>query len=291
VTIDHAVDAGARSFHASSGEIAAEVSGSKQGQLVIGIPGLSANLRSFDVIFGGLDPAKHRRLAFDPRGRGRSEKTPPGTYGWPSHVRDILEMADQLGAETFDLIGWSMGSWIAMKVAQMAPGRVRRIVLVDAVGTVDESVRIPIYAGLDRLGTVYPSREAFMTLVKSIGLYQPWSAWERLFDYELEDVAGGSRARTAKAAPLEDDEYRDTQDTHALWPAVTMPALLVRALNPIPPDYGYVLPVSEYTSFLAEVRSARGIEVDANHYTVGVHPDVVQAIAEFLGKDIAPERV
>jgi pimeloyl-ACP methyl ester carboxylesterase len=283
MTIEPAIGAASRTFHLSSGDVAAEISGAEDGRLVIGIPGLSANLRSFDVVFDALDPAHHRRLAFDPRGRGRSAKSGPGSYGWPSHVRDILAMADELGAETFDVIGWSMGAWIAMAVAQAAPGRVRRLVLIDAVGTVDESVKIPIYAGLDRLGTVWPSREAFLTLAQSIGLYEPWPAWQRLFDYELEDVEGGVRARTVKEAPYEDDAYRHTQDTHALWPAVTMPALILRALRPIPPDFGYVLPESEYRAFLAEVPTATGIDIDANHYTVGVNPQAASAIAKFLG--------
>jgi pimeloyl-ACP methyl ester carboxylesterase len=69
----------ARPFRLESGVIAAELSGSPKGRLVVGIPGLSANLRSFDVIFEALDPEQFRRLAYDPRGRGRSEKTPPGT--------------------------------------------------------------------------------------------------------------------------------------------------------------------------------------------------------------------
>ena len=194
-------DVSARRFKLASGEIAAEVSGREDAPLVIGIPGLSINLRCFDVIFGGLDPAEHRRLAFDPRGRGLSEKTPAGTYGWPSHVRDILEMADQLGAQSFDLIGLSMGAWIAMKVAEMAPGRVRRMVLIDAGGVPEETVKAPIYAGIDRLSTIWPSREAFMSLASSFPQYQPWRVWERVFDYELEDVEGGARARTQKDAP------------------------------------------------------------------------------------------
>src|SRR6266446_5871914 len=142
----------ARRMKLRSGEIACEISGSESGQLAIGIPGLSANLRSFDVIFD---------------------------------ARDVIEMADQLGSDTFDVIGWSMGVWITMVVAQMAPQRVRRVVLIDAAGLPEESVKVPVYAGLDRLATVFPSREAFMTLAKNLPQYQPWAPWERLFDYEL----------------------------------------------------------------------------------------------------------
>jgi pimeloyl-ACP methyl ester carboxylesterase len=272
-------------FKLRSGEVAAELSGSEDGQLVIGIPGLSANLRSFDVIFSRLDPTTHRMLAFDPRGRGFSDKTAAGTYGWPSHAEDVIEMADDLGAETFDLIGWSMGAWIAMVVAQMAPDRVRRLVLIDAAGRVEDGIKVPVYAGLERLASVFPSREAFMSIVRTLPHYQPWTGdWERLFDYELVDVEGGVRFRVQKEAPLEDERYRLEQDPYRLWTTLTMPVLLVRAQHEIPPNFGYVLPKDDYVRFLAEVPRAEGVEIEANHYTVGMDPAAAKAMAEFLDR-------
>lgn len=265
-----------------SGEIAAEISGSEAGQLVIGIPGLSANLRSYDVIFEALDGQSHRKLAFDPRGRGRSAGSGPGSYGWPSHARDVVEMAEQLGAETFDVVGWSMGAWIAMVVARDARERVRRVVLIDAAGLPQQSVLTPVYAGLDRLATVFPSREAFMSLARNLPQYQPWPPWERLFDYELVDVAGGVSFRTRKDGPSEDEQYRLTQDPYRLWAALTMPTLLVRAAEEIPPNFGYLITPDDYARFLREVPSATGVEIAANHYTVGMNTDTARAIADFL---------
>ncbi|MDQ6747464.1 MAG: alpha/beta hydrolase [Candidatus Dormibacteraeota bacterium] len=283
MSIGRAVPVTPTRFKLSSGEVAAEVSGSEGAPLVIGVPGLSANLRSFDLVFDALDPAKHRRLAYDPRGRGKSDKTPAGTYGWAAHARDIAEMADQLGAETFDLVGWSMGTWIAMKVAEMYPGRVRRLVLVDGGGWPDESAKPPIYAGLDRLSTVWPSRAGFLELVSQLPNYQPWvPAWADLFDYELEDVEGGVRARTQRQAPDEDEAYRQAQDPYLLWKSVTMPCLLVRAGQEIMPGLGYIFNQADRDRFLAEVPGSRAVEVDANHYVVGMHPDTARAIAEFL---------
>jgi pimeloyl-ACP methyl ester carboxylesterase len=266
----------------SSGEVAVEVSGSPAGMPVIGIPGLSANLRSFDVIFAALDDARHRKVAFDPRGRGHSEKTAPGTYGWPAHARDVVEIADQLGADQFDVIGWSMGAWIAMVVAGTAPRRVRKVVLVDAAGLPDESVKTPVYAGLDRLSAVFPSRDAFMSLARTVPQYQPFEPWERLFDYELIDVEGGVGFRTQRNAPWEDEEYRLRQDPYQLWSALTMPSLLVRATQPIPPDFGYLVSEDDYARFLREVPQAQGVEIVANHYTVGMDREGARAIASFL---------
>jgi pimeloyl-ACP methyl ester carboxylesterase len=271
-----------RPFRLESGVIAAELSGPPNARLVVGIPGLSANLRSFDVIFDALDPDQFRRLAYDPRGRGRSEKTRPGTYGWPAHARDVIEMADQLGAESFDVVGWSMGTWIGIQVCALAPGRVRRLVLIDGGGEPDAASVAPVYAGLERLGTVYPSRTAFFELARRLPMYTPWAAWERLFDYELEDVEGGVRARTSSEAPWEDEAYRKSHDAYALWPAVTMPSLMVRAGQEILPGLGYILTAADAQRFLREVPQSKLVEVDSNHYAIGMHPDTARAIARFL---------
>ena len=267
-----------------SGEVACEISGSDEGRPVIGIPGLSANLRSFDVIYEALDGARNRKVAFDPRGRGHSSKTGPGTYGWPAHARDVIEIADQLGATPFDVIGWSMGAWIAMVVAQMAPDRVRRVVLVDAAGLPEESIKVPVYAGLDRLAAVFPSREAFMTLARNLPQYQPWPPWERLFDYELLEVEGGVSFRTQKPAPWEDEQYRLRQDPYKLWTALKMPVFLVRAAQEVPPNFGFLITKADYARFLSEVPSATGVEIEANHYTVGMAPAAARAIADFLDR-------
>jgi branched-chain amino acid transport system ATP-binding protein len=271
-----------RRFALGSGCVAAEVSGPATGRLVVGIPGLSANLRSFDVVFGGLDPASHQRLAYDPRGRGRSDKTAAGTYGWPAHARDVLEMADALGQEQFDLVGWSFGTWVAMTVCRLAPGRVRRLVLIDGGGVPDDAALVPIHAGLERLGTVYPSRQAFMELVRAVGFYHPWEPWERLFDYELEDVDGGVRARTGADACWEDERYRTSSFSYDLWDAVGMPTLLLRATQPIPGTQGYIFTRADAERFVARVPRARAVDVDAHHYTIGMHPETARHIATFL---------
>ncbi|HVH62862.1 MAG TPA: alpha/beta hydrolase, partial [Candidatus Dormibacteraeota bacterium] len=239
-------------------------------------------LRSFDVIYSTLDDSRYRKVAFDPRGRGRSQKTGPGSYGWPSHARDVIEIVDRLGAATFDVIGWSMGAWIAMVVAQMVPKRVRKVVLIDAAGLPEESIKVPIYAGLDRLGTVFPARESFLSIARNLPHYQPFEPWERYFDYEFQDVEGGVSFRTQKDGPWEDEQYRLTQDPYRLWSALTMPVLLVRAAQPIPPNFGYLVTSADYERFLREVATAKGVEIEANHYSIGMTQDAAQAIAYFL---------
>jgi pimeloyl-ACP methyl ester carboxylesterase len=45
-----------------------------------------------------------------------------------------LEVFDALGLAEFDLIGTSLGGWLAAEIALRSPNRIRRLVLVDAAG-------------------------------------------------------------------------------------------------------------------------------------------------------------
>jgi pimeloyl-ACP methyl ester carboxylesterase len=50
-----------------------------------------------------------------------------------------LEVLDALELRSVDLIGTSLGGWLAAEIALRSPGRIRRLVLVDAAGVAPES--------------------------------------------------------------------------------------------------------------------------------------------------------
>lgn len=271
-------------LHLDSGTVHAESRGGEGGALAICVPGLSANLRGFDFIAERIAGPTRRVVALDLRGRGQSQVTGPGTYGWISHARDVLGVADALGAASFDVIGQSMGAIVAMEVARLAPERLRSVVLIDACGVPDPATGPLIRAAVERLGTVYPSLEAYLGLVQRIGTIRPWSDyWERYFEYELVSVAGGVRARSDRDAVLEDTTYGEEHDPQVLWRYLTMPVLLLRATQELMDGIGFVVPPAERDAFMAQVPSAGLVEVDANHYGINTHRESSQAIAAFLG--------
>jgi pimeloyl-ACP methyl ester carboxylesterase len=267
-----------------SGRLHAERRGPAGSPVVLCIPGLSANLRGFDFLAERLAD-DHVVVAFDLRGRGQSAISPPGSYGWPNHARDVLAAADRLGAADFSVLGQSMGAFVAMELARMAPGRLTSAVFLDACGQPDPATLAPIRAAVDRLGAVYPSFDGYLALVRQLGTVRPWSAnWERYFRYELVDVPGGVTARSDRAAVLEDADYGERQDPRSLWDALTMPVLLVRATQPLVGDAGFIVPEAERDAFLEAVPSATVVEVDANHYGVNTHVETAEAITGFLGR-------
>ena len=124
---------------------------------------------------------------------------------------------------------------------------------------------MPIVAAASRLGTVYPSAEGAIALVRQLGIVPERDQyWDRYFAYELREVDGGVTARSDRGAVLEDLGYGNAMywpdpeaPIHALWTAVTVPALVLRARREILPGFGFILPAAEAERFAAAVPSAR----------------------------------
>lgn len=266
-----------------SGRLHAHRWGSPRGRLAVGIPGISANSRSFDYLGERLGGGRRQVVALDLRGRGRSSVTPPGTYGWRRHARDVLAAAAQIAAPPADVIGHSMGAFVAMEMAAIDAGAVRRVVLIDGLGLPDLLAVTAIIRVVRRLAGPSPSADAYLERVRRAGAVNPWNEyWDRAFRYELVGGGGGVRPRTDPVAVLEDMAYGSWRDPHALWDRLTMPALLLRATRPLLDGGGHVVSARDRDHFLSSVPTAEVVEVDANHYGVMTHPTTASAIRAFL---------
>jgi len=268
------------SFALPSGTLRAQRSGDGDA-LTLCVHGLSANSCSFGRLGEALGSPERTVIAADLRGRGRSDVTAPGTYGWSNHARDVLAVADALGVERFDYVGHSMGAYIGMALAKQAAGRVRRMVLIDAVGLPEPRSLLPIAAAVRRLGAIHASADAYIDAVRRLGTIEPWSGyWERHYRYEIVPTLGGVRSGTDSSAVLEDMVYASTQSPRALWPALTMETLLVRAARPL--GGGFIVSESDRDAFLAAAPRASAVEIDANHYGVVMHEETGRQIGRFL---------
>lgn len=266
-----------------AGRLHAELIGRADGGLVMCLPGLTANLRGFDLIARRLAAAGLRVAALDLRGRGRSDVTPPGTYGWPAHAGDVLAAATALGRERLSVVGWSMGAFVAMQLAALAPGRLERLVLIDACSPVSAEVLTLIRLAVERLGAAYPSADEYIARMRALPTIARWGDfWERYFRYELVSTGGGVRARTSREAVLEDLAYGDAHDPRDLWPALTMPVLLLRAARPLVRGGPWLVTEEDVREFRQRVSGVEVVEVDANHYGIAAAPEAAAAASRFL---------
>jgi len=92
-------------------------------------------IRGYAETFAGLATALQpgiRVIAFDQRGRGRTDWDLGRNYYTDTYVADLAAVVDQLNLAHFDLLGHSMGGINAIVYAARHPQRVRRLVLEDA---------------------------------------------------------------------------------------------------------------------------------------------------------------
>lgn len=76
--------------------------------------------------------AEHFRvIRYDTRGHGQSGVA-PGGYGLDRLGRDVIELADGLGIETFSLCGVSLGGMTAQWLGIHAPDRLEKIVIANS---------------------------------------------------------------------------------------------------------------------------------------------------------------
>src|SRR3546814_9716549 len=76
----------------------------------------------------------------DRPGHVRSAHLPPGAdYSFAGALHSVLDVADALGWERFALLGHSMGAGIASLLAAGAPGRVERLLAIEALGALPEA--------------------------------------------------------------------------------------------------------------------------------------------------------
>ncbi|GBE23993.1 putative non-heme bromoperoxidase BpoC [bacterium BMS3Bbin02] len=84
----------------------------------------------------GLD-GMGERIALDLRGNGHSEPTHHEVVNIDVHADDVIAVIEALGILKVDLIGFSMGGYVALSIAQRYPDRLRSLALVDSRADAD----------------------------------------------------------------------------------------------------------------------------------------------------------
>ncbi len=109
------------------------------GARVLALHGWLDNAASFVPLAAHLPGVQ--LVAPDLPGHGRSAHLAPGAeYTSGVAVNALLDIADALGWDTFSLLGHSMGAGIASLMAAAVPQRVRRLVVIEALGGLAETV-------------------------------------------------------------------------------------------------------------------------------------------------------
>ena len=105
-----------------------EITGLTKRAPVLLVQGLGAEKNAWNPQRAAL-AFRHRTVALDNRGAGRSDK-PDGTYNLEQMADDAITVLDHAGIESAHVVGLSMGGAISQIIALKYPQRVRSLTLV-----------------------------------------------------------------------------------------------------------------------------------------------------------------
>ena len=105
------------------------VSVGASGPRVVLLHGFTDSWRSFELLFEGL-AAKFQLFAFDQRGHGGSEVA--HSYATPDFAADAIAFIESLGGEPVHLVGHSLGTIVAQRIAQTRPDLLASLILISA---------------------------------------------------------------------------------------------------------------------------------------------------------------
>jgi len=99
------------------------------GPPVVALHGLASSGHWYDLVVPHLRD-RHRVIAPDQRGHGKSTQAPRG-YDWQTLASDVVGLMDRLGLDQAAVLGHSWGANVACNIAARFPERVRCLVMID----------------------------------------------------------------------------------------------------------------------------------------------------------------
>jgi pimeloyl-ACP methyl ester carboxylesterase len=255
---------------------------------VLAVHGWLDNAATFDTLAPLL--GDYRVIALDLAGHGRSDHWPQScSHYFVDWVPQILEAADALGFEDFLLLGHSMGAGVASLLPAVAPGRVKRMVLLEGAGpltTPPEEAPALLRNALDdekriagRSQRIHPDLESAVAARCHGTDLDPDSA-RLLVERSVTKVDGGLRF-TSDPRLRTRSRWRFTEDqVFAFLVAIDCPVLAVRA------DQGWPVPEEQMLARLEAIPDVTRLEVAGGHHVHLTHPErVASAICDFFAAD------
>ena len=146
------------------------VQGRRDGSPIVLLHGFSDSWRSFAPILPLLPPDL-RVIAPSQRGHGDSDR-PTSGYTVADYAADAIALMDALHIETALVVGHSMGSLVAQRLAIDHPDRVQGLVLIGAfIGLTDKPAADELGQAIEQLED--PVDPAFVREFQSSGIAQP----------------------------------------------------------------------------------------------------------------------
>ena len=262
--------------------------GPEDGQVVVVVHGITSNHLAMASIAAALP--EWRVVAPDLRGRAGSAGL-PGPWGMARHATDMAALINVVGGGPVIAAGHSMGGFVAAELARTRPELVAGLVLIDGglplqlPPGIDVATAVTASLGpaLQRLGMVFPSREAYLDFWRPHpALHADWSSMvETYLDYELVGEEPELRSSVSADAVSQDSaelfERPTGDDVLAGYSGPARLLLVDKGLLGVEPGLYSPVEQSYWRAQLPQVtvESVPGL----NHYTLVTSPTGAERVA------------
>jgi pimeloyl-ACP methyl ester carboxylesterase len=260
-----------------------QITGPENGRRWVFLHGLMGYAANFRKIIASLERTE-RILVYDQRGHGRSFK-PDSGYAPENYADDLLKITDELGWDSFILVGHSMGGRNVLNFAFRHPKKVTHLIVED-IGAESSDEVLPYFEAL--LGTVptpFPNRESARTFFQTEFLEKAKTrdkvdVLAKFLYSNLEEKPDGTTDwRFSKKAILESVTEGRAKARWNEVEALTMPTLWIHG------EQSRELSHEVYQRILALNPRITGVEIpNAGHWVHAEQPELfTKVLKEFVG--------
>lgn len=271
------------------GEIAVFQYGNGSGDPVLLIHGVTSSNRAFQLFADALIARGKAPFAVDLRGRGDSNDL-LGPFGMKQHAEDMAAVIDRFSWPQPDVIGHSMGAFVAAALVGLYSEKVGEVVFADGGVplpmppgmTVEQIMPFVLGPAMTRLAMEFENKEAYRNYWKPQAAFaKGWSAvLDEYVDYDLR----GKKASTNPQAVEEDsrDLFGDDLIVKSLQ-GLQKPAIFIKAERGLQNEEGGLYPMPVLDAVLPAYPMLKlEFLADCNHYDMFLEATGAEKVAHII---------
>ena len=273
----------------SGGELAVFQYGNGTGEPVLLIHGVTSSNRAFQLFADSLIQRGKAPFAVDLRGRGDSN-TLPAPFGMRQHAQDMAAVIDHFGWTQPDVIGHSMGGFVAAALVGLYADKVGDVVFADGGVplpmppgmTVEQIMPFVLGPAMTRLAMEFENKEAYRNYWKPQAAFA--KGWSSVLDEYVDYDLRGKKASTNPQAVEEDsrDLFGDDLIIKSLQ-GLQKPSIFIKAERGLQNEEGGLYPMPVLDAVLPSYPMLK-LEVlaDCNHYDMFLEATGAEKVAHII---------
>lgn len=280
----------------TGGSLAVFQYGEGVGDPVLLIHGVTSSNRAFQLFADELIARGKAVYAVDLRGRGDSN-TLPEPFGMAQHAHDMAAVIKFLQLKKPDVIGHSMGGFVAAALVGLYPESIGEVVFADggiplplpSGMSVEQVLPFVLGPALARLALVFESKDAYRDFWRSQPAFSKgWSpVMDEYVDYDLRGDAPNFKPSTNPAAVEADsrDLFGEDLIVRSLK-GLTAQALFIKAERGLQNEEGGLYPLAVLNAVLPQYPMLK-LEFlsDCNHYDMFTDHFGAEKVAQIIYGD------